>query len=996
MTRFDLRPSGRQLLLEILESRRLLAADVSAKADGNPGLPQAIIGGIETERGEFGWVASIQQSGFGHFCGGTLVAPDAIITAAHCVEGTSANQLSVIVGRHDLNRSDDGQNVRVSQIVVSEDYNTFTNGADIAILLLDEPVDEQPIGYLTPANASLADPGVMATVLGWGTTREGGNPVSILQQVDVPIVSNATANLPASYNGAITSEMLAAGRASGGVDSCQGDSGGPLIVNDAAGTPQLAGVVSWGEGCGRPNKYGIYTRVTEFSEFIGEYVASDPLGEINFNQERYVVGSEVQILLQDVNAGEDPIEVVVTSNTQDTETVALIPYSPGRYQGSINLVDSPDVSGDGVLSVEGEGEIVVDYRDVDDGEGNVVEVSSFASIVVDDVANNAQGAEPIELATTFAGEVDVNGDVDWFQIDIEAGQGYEIAVDLESLNDSVLSIYGDAGEMLLGFDDDSGRGLGSQIIYFPDKSETLYVEVGGFNANIGTYTLLVTETDSPSDDHSNIVGGATTMDVGDSRFGVIDSPGDADLFRFEAEAGTVYRVETTLSSLEDSQLRLIGSDGRTELAFNDDIVLGFQLESQIYYRAEESGTIFVEVTGWEDEVGSYRLLVDDQADDHGNTSLDPTELGPIDSTVSDAFGEILPQDVDWFSVQLQADRFYEFRTFITSGFDGDTVLELYDASGERRLARNDDHLDTLESQIVWQAPTDGVFHVQVSAYQNTEANYRLTVRELDPAPLDDIPNRAELADIVEVPDRVGGDIQYEADEDWFRIETVAGGEYTFEVTLRTLDDSVLRLFDTDGATLLAENDDIDFPDRSSYIAWTAPTAGTRFLQVTSWDGDGGRGRYWLNTSVVEPEFEPGDLDSDGDLDADDIDLLYSAINEGAEDPWFDLNSDSNVDAADVDILLDIMNATPGDVDLDGQILFADFLVLSRNFGRPGGWADGNFDGSDSIDFEDFLSLSRNFNVGVAASPAPAERISQLEAMLRFLGDDDEETQLAVL
>lgn len=967
----------------------MLAADLAAKDHGDFGLPQAIIGGTEIERGSFGWVASIQLHGFGHFCGGTLVAADAIVTAAHCVEGTSANQLSVIVGRHDLNRSDDGQEVGVSQIVGSEDYNAFTNGSDIAILLLDEPVDEPPIGYLTPTDASLANPGVMATVLGWGTTREGGNPTAILQQVNVPIVSNAEANQPASYNGAITDEMLAAGLAGGGVDSCQGDSGGPLIVNNNAGEPQLAGIVSWGEGCGRPNKYGIYTRVTEFSQFIGEYVASDPLGEIDFNQERFVVGSEVQILLQDVNAGDDPVEVSVTSNTQDTETVSLLPYSPGRYRGSIKIVESPNISGDGLLTVEGEGEIVVEYLDIDDGEGNALEISRTASVVVDDFANNAQAAQPIELATTYAGEVDVNGDVDWFQIEIETGKGYEIAVDLESLNDSVLSIYGEAGQTLLGFDDDSGRGLGSQVIYFPDTSETLYIEVGGFNANIGTYRLRVTETDSPSDDHSNIVGGATAIDVGNLLFGVIDIPGDADLFQFESQAGTVYRVETTLASLQDSQLRLIGSDGRTELAYNDDVILGFQLESQIYYRAEQSGTIFVEVTGWEDEVGSYRLLVDEQADDHGNSTADPTELGPITSTLSEAFGEILPQDVDWFSVELQADRFYDFRTFTASGFEADTVLELYDESGERRLALNDDHLNTLESRIIWQAPADGMFHVQVSAYQDTEADYRLTVRELDPAPLDDIPNRAELAKTIEIPRRAGGNIQYEADEDWFRIETVAGGEYTFEVTLGTLEDSMLRLFDADGITLLAENDDIDFPDRSSYISWTATTAGTRYLQVTSWDGNGGQGLYWLNTSVIEPEFEQGDFDRDGDRDADDIDLIFAAINDGFAEHRYDLNADSTVNMEDADLLLEIMNATPGDTNLDGQILFSDFLVLSRNFGGNGGWADGNFDGSDSIDFEDFLSLSRNFNIAVNASILIADRNAQVMAVLRIMDNDDD-------
>ena len=211
-----------KLATETLEPRRLLAGDWVLESAGQG--VERIVGGQEVE-GRFGWVASLQDDR-GHFCGGTLISPTAVVTAAHCVEGLSSADLTIVVGRSDL-RQADGQRLDVEHITSHPEYNPFSNDSDVAILKLASPSNEQPISYVSEANESLAHAGTVALVLGWGATNEGGPTTSQLQSVRIPIVSNATANEPISYNGDVTDNMLAAGQASGGIDSCQGDSGGP-------------------------------------------------------------------------------------------------------------------------------------------------------------------------------------------------------------------------------------------------------------------------------------------------------------------------------------------------------------------------------------------------------------------------------------------------------------------------------------------------------------------------------------------------------------------------------------------------------------------------------------------------------------------------------------------------------------------------------------------------------------------------------------------------
>lgn len=250
-----------------------------------PTLAQApqplIVGGQEAAPGTWPWQVALVDPNAGsaldgQFCGGSLIHPEWVLSAAHCFFDDAGNPISpngvaVVAGRHRLSGSE-GQQVGVAQIIVHPNYVT-TQEEDIALIRLSAPLTTNSqvatILRLPDSQSNLADPGVQAVVTGWGLTSDRGMGSDPLLQVTVPIVSNTTCQV--AYDDmalTITNTMLCAG--ADGRDSCQGDSGGPLVVPDGRGGHFLAGVVSFGhsDGCAAPGRYGVYARITAFNAWI--------------------------------------------------------------------------------------------------------------------------------------------------------------------------------------------------------------------------------------------------------------------------------------------------------------------------------------------------------------------------------------------------------------------------------------------------------------------------------------------------------------------------------------------------------------------------------------------------------------------------------------------------------------------------------------------------------------------------------------------------------
>ncbi|XP_059189470.1 ST14 transmembrane serine protease matriptase b [Centropristis striata] len=236
-----------------------------------------IVGGQTSREGEWPWQVSLHVRGSGHVCGASVLSNRWLLTAAHCVQDNGPNKYShadqweALLGLHVQSQTSEWtvrRNVR--RIIAHTDYNSFTYNNDIALMELDSNVTlNQNIWPICLPSATYDFPaGKEAWITGWGATIEGGLRATILQKAEVRIINSTVCKR--LMEDEVTNMMLCAGVLKGGVDACQGDSGGPLSVTGPSGRVFLAGVVSWGDGCARRNKPGVYTRVTKYRQWIKE------------------------------------------------------------------------------------------------------------------------------------------------------------------------------------------------------------------------------------------------------------------------------------------------------------------------------------------------------------------------------------------------------------------------------------------------------------------------------------------------------------------------------------------------------------------------------------------------------------------------------------------------------------------------------------------------------------------------------------------------------
>jgi hypothetical protein len=227
---------------------------------GPPTITPKIVGGIDAGATDNPFQVALlmkdePDNRFAFFCGGTLIQPNIVVTAAHCSDFVTPTQVQVLSGTRKL----DGSGVRhdISRITVHPNWDLATFDNDVAVWKLSS----NALG-ITPATLADSDGPVGSNLLttGWGALTEGGDFPVKLQKVGVPLVDVSNCNDDNSYSGDITTSMLCAGFDAGGKDACQGDSGGPLT----RGTENtvLTGITSWGIGCARENLFGVYTRVS--------------------------------------------------------------------------------------------------------------------------------------------------------------------------------------------------------------------------------------------------------------------------------------------------------------------------------------------------------------------------------------------------------------------------------------------------------------------------------------------------------------------------------------------------------------------------------------------------------------------------------------------------------------------------------------------------------------------------------------------------------------
>ncbi|MET9860067.1 serine protease [Streptomyces smyrnaeus] len=242
-----------------------VASAMPTDGPGGQGDPGAtVVGGTKAQQGEFPFMVRLSMG-----CGGSLLTKDIVLTAAHCVDGSGPDtSITATGGVVDL-EDPAAKTARSTEVVQAPGYDG--NGKDWALVKLAEPIDQPTLALAEDASYNKGD----FTIAGWGADREGGRQHRYLLKAQVPFVDDATCKT--AYSNLVEDEELCAGKMdTGGVDTCQGDSGGPMFRKDDAGKWVQVGIVSWGDGCARPGKPGVYTEVSTFASDIR--AAADKLG----------------------------------------------------------------------------------------------------------------------------------------------------------------------------------------------------------------------------------------------------------------------------------------------------------------------------------------------------------------------------------------------------------------------------------------------------------------------------------------------------------------------------------------------------------------------------------------------------------------------------------------------------------------------------------------------------------------------------------------------
>ncbi|KAM5281194.1 transmembrane protease serine 2 [Ctenodactylus gundi] len=266
---------------EACSSRMVVSLRCIECGVSSPGRQGRIVGGSAAAPGEWPWQVSLHVQGV-HVCGGSIITPQWIVTAAHCFEEPLNNPRywTAFAGVLRQSLMFYGNSHRVEKVISHPSYDPKTKNNDLALLKLQTPLafSDRVKPVCLPNPGLSLEPDQQCWISGWGATYEKGKTSDVLNAAMVPLIERSRCNNKYVYNDLITPAMICAGYLQGTVDSCQGDSGGPLVTKKN-NIWWLIGDTSWGSGCAKAYRPGVYGNVTVFTDWIYRQMQRQALGE---------------------------------------------------------------------------------------------------------------------------------------------------------------------------------------------------------------------------------------------------------------------------------------------------------------------------------------------------------------------------------------------------------------------------------------------------------------------------------------------------------------------------------------------------------------------------------------------------------------------------------------------------------------------------------------------------------------------------------------------
>lgn len=473
------------------------------------------------------------------------------------------------------------------------------------------------------------------------------------------------------------------------------------------------------------------------------------------------------------------------------------------------------------------------------------------------------------FAGAITGRLETAGDRDWFRVDLVAGSTYEFqlrgADGAQGLSDPVLYLF-DANGSLVGSNDDSSQGLDSLLTFNAQAGGSYFLAAGAFADNgTGDYTLSSARIGEGQNDVPGNPSSTATLAVGQTISGAIDGPGDFDWYGVNTVAGQVYQfslVSAGGAPMSDPWLTLYDGAGNF-IDFNDDGPSG--TDSYLEYVAVTGGRVFISAEAYdlEADVGTYELSLTSPEirpfDIPGNQSTQATLFpGQVATGVIDT-----PGDIDWYRVQLEAGRTYEF-SMNSAGSDpmDDTWLFLYDASGSL-IAFDDDSGGGLNSLLQYQAVANETVYLSAEAFDpNFDAGtYEVGVSVSGSGPVGDLPANTSTPASLSFDQFVDGLIDVPGDSDWYAANLAGGETYFFIMTatgtVGSLADPYLVLYDTSG-NQITEDDDA-FGNLDAMIEYTPFSDQRVYISDQAFSPSSDSGSYSIGLVTAQTVFSEFDV-----------------------------------------------------------------------------------------------------------------------------------------